>query len=151
MPFFIQQVTKDDLNIFIEDINPFRYEFTITYNPKYIESIEYALTMTPFIYEDLVRFCNRNQAQGDYAFNYVVEYQSNGYPHIHGTLFVGKRFTPQSVNNLEKAFIRKYGRSDIYSTGQVDKFHKNDHFEGTWQQYIEKEQTPIYFYSEFRY
>jgi len=156
MPHFLQQCTKEELQIFMWDtvnettLQHFRYEFTVTYNPKYIESIDYANSLTTYVQDDIERYMHRNTTQYDYAFNYVVEYQKNGYPHLHGTMFSLFRFTPQSLNNLEKSLGRKYGKSAVYSTGHIDKIHTNDHFTGTWSEYIEKEQVPRHFISIYQ-
>lgn len=106
--------------------------------------------MTPYVQEDIHKFLLRNSSFG-FLFNYVVEYQSNGYPHLHGTMFTYERIKPQSLLNLEQCLKRKYGKSMIYSTGKNDKVHTNDHFTGTWQQYIHKEQQPKYFGGVFNF
>lgn len=152
MPIFINQVNlKLEFYAEIAEILYYRYEFTVTYNPKYIEDIPYALSMTDYVIEDVQKYLNRNSPQVGYAYNYVVEFQKNGYPHIHGTMFSVSRLSPSSLGNFEKLLGRKYGKSAIYATGHIDKIHHNDHFQGTWQQYIEKEQTPLYFISQFNY
>lgn len=122
----------------------FRYEFTVTYNPKWIESVDYAESLTDYVIDDIRRFLRRNCDSNSNLYNYVVEYQKNGMPHIHGTIFNEHRFKSQTLENLEKSLQRKYGKTMIYSTGHIDKIHKNDHFNGSWQEYLSKEATPIF-------
>lgn len=145
---------RDLFERYIEEC--FRYEFTITYNPKYVYSAEYALSMTDYVMKDVYDFCRRRSKRfrGDtydsFYFNYCVEFQKNGYPHIHGTMFTGDHIPPQALANFESKMYRKYGRTDVYATGKVDKMHKNDHFDGTWQEYIRKEsECKMYSYDDW--
>lgn len=129
----------------------YRYEFTVTYNPKFIYSKEYAETMTHYVIKDVYDMAKRNskvkrkQEYNPFFFNYVVEYMKNGYPHIHGTLFTYLHLMPQTLANWESKFYRKYGKTEIWATGLEDRIHKNDHFNGTWQQYLCKEGIPRYY------
>lgn len=134
----------------------FRHEFTITYNPKFIYDIDYADSMTDFVIKDIVSLGKRvstdkrSGVSNKFYFNYVVERHENGWPHIHGTLFTLDRIKPQTLANWEASFGRKYGRTAVWATGLQDKIHKNDHFEGTWQNYLHKEGVvKMYEYSPF--
>jgi len=143
MPHFINNVNQEEFYSELEDV--YRYEITVTYNPKYIDTIEYAETMTDYVHHDLQRFLQRQSTVCDYKYNYVVEHHENGYPHIHGTLYSYLRIKPESLFNLEKSLQRKYGRSSIWATDKTDKIHHNDHFTGTWQEYLHKEGEPKYY------
>jgi hypothetical protein len=151
MPYQIIEQSKSDFYEYF--VNPmdnqwYRHEITITYNPKYIYDIPYAESMTEHVIQDIQRHIIR-QSTSEFLYNYVVEYQKNGYPHIHATTFTTHLVSPSALGNFEKLLSRKYGKSAIYATGQKDKIHHNDHFDGTWQEYIHKEKIPRYFISEF--
>lgn len=139
----------DLFNVYTKDY--YRYEFTVTYNPRFIYSIEYAESMTHYVIKDIFDMAKRNSkikrenSYNPFFFNYVVEHHENGYPHIHGTLFTYLHLMPQTLANWESKFYRKYGKTQVWATGLVDKVHKNDHFQGTWQEYLRKDNIPRYF------
>ena len=76
--------------------------------------------------------------------NYVKEYQENGNPHLHGTIMTQERITPSLQGSWEQMLKRWYGKSEIWYTGSGNKYHKNDHFEGSWQQYLKKDNPENY-------
>lgn len=147
----LEQIKKEQFLSQLYVNQPYRYEFTVTYNPKFIDDIEYANTMTDFVIKDVFKLARRHSKVKDMNMHntfwlaYVVEEQSNGYPHIHGLLATTTRIRPSTLFNWEQSFYRKYGRTQVYSTGVIDKQHKNDHFEGTWMEYLEKEKKVNYY------
>lgn len=147
---YLREFNNDDIKEgqFYGIPQKYRHEFTVTYNPKFIYDIAYAESMTHHVIMDIFKWTLRQvkvfrKEQWDsFLFNYVVEYQSNGYPHIHGTILTNDVIKPIALANLESLMKRKYGRTEVYATGNRDRVHKNDHFEGTWQQYLCKEGVP---------
>lgn len=134
-----------DINWLIERPEWLRYEFTITFNPKWYCSPHDALDECPNVIKAIATKAMHFVAQNDHVYlNYVIEYQKNGMPHIHGTLMTETRLTNVSMHNWEQFLNRYYGKSQIWYTGCQNKLHKNDHFEGNWQQYLVKEQPDKY-------
>lgn len=127
----------------------FRYEITVTLNPKYIHSNDYAETMVPHIVNDVfkagLRMSQHKGWYSDFEFNVVKEYQKNGMPHIHGTILTESPILPTKLMNTEQLFKRKYGKTVIWATGHRDHHHINDHFDGTWQEYLRKDDIPKYY------
>lgn len=121
----------------------YRYEITVTMNHKHIHSADYGETLIPHIVNDVfkagLRMSHHKGWYDDFAFNVVKEYQKNGWPHIHGTILTQHPVAPSKLKNTENLMYRKYGKTDIYATGKIDKWHTNDHFEGPWQEYLTKE------------
>ena len=143
----IEDVDEDVMLQFASDC--FRLEFTCTFDQRMIYSIDYAMTVIPYVMQDIHKFTMRNSKTrkindqffrfDDYGYNYCIEYQKNGYPHIHGTIFLKKQLKLGSHHNFEAVMRRKYGRAQLWATGKEDRVHNNDHFNGTWQEYIKKE------------
>lgn len=134
------------LNAFdIEHENTHRYELTITFNPKFYCNIPDMEVECETIYEKIMikifSFLNMDEMA---YFNIVKEYQKNGAPHIHGTFLFNKRMMNPTLTNWEQFFTRLYGKSTIYYTGKYDKIHKNDHFNGTWTNYLKKDNPENY-------
>lgn len=145
----LREITDFAFEIASHDL--YRYEFTVTFNPKFIFSIDYAHTMLPEVIHDIFQLgCRvskkkRSDYTNSFLFNYTVEYHKNGYPHIHGTLLLQDPLQPVTCQNWQSKFYRKYGKTDVWATGQTDKIHKNDHFEGPWSQYLKKEGQVTYY------
>lgn len=150
MAYKLNRVVKEEFyGNYIGD-HLYRIEFTVTYNPRYMPDIAYADSLNVEVVSRIINFVEQNQqCEGDGAFlNYVIERHQNGFPHIHGTIFTENIIRPSSVHNLEKSLYRMYGATQVYCTGKFDKWHKNDHFEGNWQDYLHKEGIPIYIFIE---
>jgi len=142
MAYILRNVAKGGFYPYIEDF--YRIEFTVTYKSRYMPGIEYANSLNNDVMIRIINFVEAN-IEGEWGYvNYVVENQQNGYPHLHGTIFTENIIRPNSVHNLEKALYRLYGSSQLYCTGKRDYHHKNDHFEGGWQDYLHKEKIPVY-------
>lgn len=137
--------TVGDINWSIERPNWLRYEFTTTFNPKWYCSPQDAADEVPRVIKAIATKAMHFIGQNDHIYlNYVVEYQKNGMPHVHGTLMTEARLTNVSMHNWEQFLNRYYGKSQIWFTGSGNKFHKNDHFEGSWQQYLIKDNPENY-------
>lgn len=133
----IDTITKNCFNLWLESY--YIHEFTVTYNPKFIYDIPYALSMTDYVIMDIQKLLDRNANDRDYIYNYTIEYQKNGYPHIHGTFCTPNLLGVTTLFNFEKKLTRQFGKTMIWATGHINKQHHNDHFTGTWQQYLEKD------------
>jgi len=152
---YINSVDEDEFMRYLGQ--RYNYEFTVTYNPQRIHSIDYAKTLTHHVITDVVRFTSRASKPkkgtrvydniDSYYFNYVVEYTKTGWPHIHGTMSTPNVIPPISQDNFEKMCGRKYGKTMLWATGHQDRVHYDNDGEckGTWQEYIKKEGVPKYF------
>jgi len=122
-----------------------RYELTITFNPKWFSDIlDMEKTYLDVIDKIIIKAHSTLELNGLCYFNYVKEYQSNGFPHMHGTLMFFNRLANSRLTNWEQFFQRLYGKTQIWYTGDKDKIHKNDHFEGPWSKYLLKDNPENY-------
>jgi len=133
-------------NIFLGNlIGTHRYEFTITFNPKFYCDIADMEEQCNHVFTKIAikiyTYLNMNEKA---YFNIVKEYQTNGAPHLHGTFLFNRRMQNSNITNWEQFFTRLYGKSAIYYTGIHNKEHKNDHFKGTWQNYLLKDNPENY-------
>lgn len=128
-----------------EYLNTHRYEITITFNPKWFSNIKDMEIHCKTIIEQLIIKCHSAlQMNCSMYINYVIEYQSNGHPHIHATLMFDTRLVNSRLTNWEQFFQRLYGKTQIWYTGSVDKIHRNDHFTGPWSKYLLKDNPENY-------
>jgi len=122
-----------------------RYEVTVTFNPKWYSDLTDMESAYNDIIEKLIIKAHSALNQNESChFNYVKEYQSNGAPHMHGTLMFYHRLTNSRLTNWEQFFQRLYGKTQIWYTGDKDKIHKNDHYEGPWSGYLKKDNPENY-------
>lgn len=141
-----QYATNITPNVFSGEIpGTHRYEFTITFNPKFYCDIadmeDQILLVDEKIRIKIFSFLNMQEIA---YYNIVKEYQQNGAPHLHGTFLFNKRMTNTNLTNWEQFFTRIYGKSAIYYTGIKNKIHKNDHYNGSWQNYLLKDNPENY-------
>jgi hypothetical protein len=128
-----------------------RYEITISLNPKFAPSKSIGYDLIEEALNEIVKLSNKHcfnkndRHHARWMFEYVVEHQKNGMPHLHLTLCLPRKLTTLNQNNWERKFVRMFGISTIYYTGMEDKIHKNDHFEGPWSLYLRKESN-VYSY-----
>lgn len=121
------------------------YEFTLTFNPKWFSSNDDMSEFLPEIIKQMmIKGCSPIAPFTDYYLEYVVEYQSNGAPHIHATYIFKNRLKVSTQTNWEQFFQRMYGKTVIYYTGNKDKIHHNDHFDGPWSKYLLKDNPENY-------
>lgn len=126
--------------------NTHRYEITITFNPKWYSSNQDMLDHIPEILKQLrIKSCSPLSNFSHCYFNYVTEYQKNGAPHVHATLIYDQRLNISHLTNWEQFFKRLYGKTSIFYTGKYDKIHTNDHYVGTWSNYLKKDNPENYF------
>lgn len=143
---------SDDKDYYKQIEYMYKHEFTVTYNRKRIWDIPYAYTMTDFIIQDiesaLSRYKKREIKKGAgepcTVYNYVVEHHQDGWPHVHGTYYTSHIQPSVHTSNLEALLSRKYGFSDIYCTGLIDKFHPKSGLK--WSEYIKKEGVVKYYF-----
>lgn len=139
----------------------YKYEITITFNPKYYplgKACDYIKVVIKDIISASCRFIasenrriHREGYSADKFFNehyieYCVEYHNKDdkegklhYPHIHATLHSQVDISATKLYGLEQSLRKKYGRTSIYHTDTEDKLHHNDHFKGLWSEYLKKD------------
>lgn len=122
----------------LDNIN--RYEVTITFDPKLYYGPEDCENYINNVWENLtVKVYGQLQLDERAYIAFTKEYQANGMPHVHATVVMFHRLKPMTQHNWEQFFRRNYGKTTIYYTGKNDKWHKNDHFEGPWSEYLKKD------------
>lgn len=118
---------------------PYYYEFTVTYAQAFW-SLPTAMRSVPQVIADVLKPAIRTIRDDPIRrlqLNYGIEYQENGYPHIHGHLLTMWELTPDIQKNILQRLCRRFGKSQWYQTGQEDKFHEVSGM--FWSQYIKKD------------
>lgn len=123
--------------VYMENPSYNHYEVTVTMNPKFYtleKATRYMKSIASDVMSDFLRL-----SSGIGFVQYCVEYQENGMPHIHFNIIIETDIEAISLNNLKSKYTRSYGKTKIYYTGNEDKLHHNDHYHGTWSNYLNKE------------
>lgn len=130
--------------VFMDSIHH-KYEITITFNPKFYFDNQDMENHFESIHDRLKIKCySQLNKNGECYYNSVKEYQTNGAPHFHGTVLLPSRMANSTITNWEQFFKREYGKTTIYYTGLNNKVHNNDHFNGTWYEYLFKDNPENY-------
>lgn len=136
----------------------YKYEITITFNPKfyplgkacsYVKKAIYEVVKASNRYiamENKKRYKEGREFVSKHFIEYCVEYHNKDdkegklhYPHVHATLHSEVDIDATKLYRLEQNLRNKFGRTTIYYTDIEDKYHKNDHFEGLWSEYLLKD------------
>lgn len=108
-----------------------RYEYTITFDPRYYTKHSMLWKITSVI-EEIAKAYKSND---HYYLSYVVEYHKNGSPHIHISVLCAEQILETKHMNLDKKLYRIYGKCMSYYTGLIE----YDHDGRSWGTYLLKD------------
>lgn len=118
------------------------YEVTVTFNQHYWTlqaTVDYGIRQCIGM---LVK--KLQQKAGWFEMDYTVEYQKNGYPHLHAQIFTREELHADQQRSISGSLKTRFGRADWYQTGKEDYVHteiskETGEMKGKWSNYIRKD------------